>query len=226
MLFTLTGVFFHKIRSTINYIPSHIDEIKLKIQNTKIEKKQLFSKLDEIKEGANTILSRAERVSKTVKKVSKNITIIHRLDLKKLITTIIKELDKKNSFENIKLEFNYEEKPIIINTFKSLLKEALLNIIYNAIESMKDVGGKLIINLRLDIKTNKYSILEIIDTGIGIKKSDQKKIFEIHFSTKKDSFGYGLWFVDMVFKAAKIKYTIESKIDKGTQFTLYIPLRL
>ena len=222
---TLTAAFFHRIRSSINYVPSHIDDIKQKINDDKITKVKLFEKLDDIQKGANTILDRAERVSRSVKKIPSHPYLIKDVVLKKLIRNIIGGI-QKDKLENIQIDLTFTAYPVIVETFPSLLKEALLNIIANAIESMEEAGGVLNIILNINqYKKKEFAILDIIDTGIGIEKSNLKSIFEIHYSTKKEGFGYGLWYVDMVFKASGIDFDLKSEINKGTIFTLYIPLK-
>ncbi|HIJ60242.1 MAG TPA: PAS domain S-box protein [Nitrospirae bacterium] len=106
---------------------------------------------------------------------------------------------------------------------KGLIKQALLNILINAIQAMKD-GGIISIrigNTKIDHKTFLY--IKISDKGIGIEKQRLASIFEPFYSTKDRGTGLGLSITASIIKAHKGYITVDSKINKGTVFTLHIP---
>ena len=61
-----------------------------------------------------------------------------------------------------------------------LIKQALLNLIKNAMNAMEG-GGMLILQARHD---QNQVLLKVIDTGIGMDEQTQLKIFEPYFTTK------------------------------------------
>ena len=97
--------------------------------------------------------------------------------------------------------------------------EAITNIIKNAIEHSKD-NSSIIIN----IDNNRvYSKIEVIDFGDGISKRDIKHIFErfYHGNKNKDSIGIGLNMSKMIIEKQKGHIEVESKLNKGTKFSIY-----
>lgn len=101
------------------------------------------------------------------------------------------------------------------------IKQVFLNIILNAIESMKEKGGKLI----MDIKESEPNLTEISieDTGYGINKKDLKHLFDPFFTTKETNTGLGLSIVHGIIEKHKGKIKVDSQLGKGTKFTLLLP---
>jgi len=116
------------------------------------------------------------------------------------------------------LEYNLP----LIQGSEDQIKQVLMNLISNAVESMTNSKKK-----RLTIKTfskqNQSSIgLMIIDTGPGIPKNIVSKIFEPFFTTKKKGKGVGLGLsvVYGIIQDHGAKIYVDSKPDEGTCFSL------
>jgi two-component system nitrogen regulation sensor histidine kinase GlnL len=109
------------------------------------------------------------------------------------------------------------------------LLQVFLNIIKNAVESMKKGG-------RLDITTSpsresfidhgkikKWVLISIKDTGKGIPERDLKKIFLPFYTKKKSGTGIGLALSKKVIKDHGGFIKVESQLNRGTVFHLYMP---
>ena len=76
----------------------------------------------------------------------------------------------------------------------------------------------------------KEFVLQIIDNGIGIKKEDQKRIFEKFYRVGAGDlhpvkgFGLGLSYVHFIVKAHGGKVKVDSRPGKGSTFTLSFPI--
>jgi two-component system phosphate regulon sensor histidine kinase PhoR len=101
----------------------------------------------------------------------------------------------------------------------------LNNIIDNAI---KYSGHNPVIIISTVNKNNGISI-SISDNGIGIDKHQQNKIFDTFYRVPKGNiqdvrgYGIGLSYVKNMVKAHGGTITVESKLNKGTTFNLYLP---
>lgn len=86
--------------------------------------------------------------------------------------------------------------PGTVHGFPVELRQVFLNLISNAIQAMPS-GGKLSITVRdaYDWASHRRGIsVSIVDTGMGVKPQDSKKLFEPFFSTKSTKgTGLGLW---------------------------------
>ncbi|HEX4644608.1 MAG TPA: ATP-binding protein [Verrucomicrobiae bacterium] len=116
---------------------------------------------------------------------------------------------------------------------ESELREAMTNLILNAVDAMPQ-GGTLTISTRLSHqvvsgqgeKAPGHVILQISDTGIGMSEQTLKHCLEPFFSTKgKRGTGLGLAMVYGVMERHEGKIEIESQIGRGTIVRLIFPLR-
>ena len=100
------------------------------------------------------------------------------------------------------------------------IKRIFINLIKNAIEAMPD-GGKLTVT-----SEKKNGIVEIAfaDMGTGISEENLKKLFGPLFTTKAKGMGLGLAICKRIIEAHGGKIAVESTIDKGTTFTITIPI--
>jgi len=121
----------------------------------------------------------------------------------------------KEIAENKNIVINAKLHPLIINMDKNSIKKLINNLIANAIKySYREK------TIEISLHSN---ILTIRDEGIGIDKKDQKKIFKRYKRLEKQKaggFGIGLDIVMGICRSNNIKIELESKIGKGSTFTL------
>lgn len=99
------------------------------------------------------------------------------------------------------------------------LQAALVNLVKNALEAMKD-GGQLIARTRL---TRSGVALDLIDTGSGMDEKTAMKMFEPFYSTKSGGSGLGLPTARKIIEAHGGRIDVHSEVGRGTQFTLEFP---
>jgi two-component system phosphate regulon sensor histidine kinase PhoR len=105
----------------------------------------------------------------------------------------------------------------------------LINIIYNLIDNaVKYSKGQAEIDIRTESIKNGINIF-IRDKGIGINNSDKKKVFDKFYRVPVGNvhdvkgFGLGLNYVKNLIEAHKGYIQLESEINKGSTFTIYLP---
>jgi PAS domain S-box-containing protein len=104
----------------------------------------------------------------------------------------------------------------------SELREALTNVVFNAIEAMPR-GGKL--TVRTGARGDRVFI-EVQDTGVGMPQEVQKKALQPFFTTKATGMGLGLSLVYGTVKRHNGHIEISSQPQKGTTVTLLFPMDL
>ena len=108
-----------------------------------------------------------------------------------------------------------EENPLV-SMDTSLFEQVIINIIKNATESI-DTNGRIII-----IRTSSVPLmLEIGDTGRGISKEVESKLFSPFFSTKPNGQGIGLIFIREVLMKHNYTFSLRTYPDGITRFKIF-----
>jgi len=124
--------------------------------------------------------------------------------------------------ENIRLIKKYETELPQTWFNSDLLEQVFFNLLSNAMRAMKN-GGKLYITTRFD-SIRKGIIIKFEDTGVGISEGNLKNIFTPFFTTFKEGTGLGLSICQNIINEHKGNISVESKLGKGTIFTIFLPL--
>lgn len=101
------------------------------------------------------------------------------------------------------------------------LKQVLLNLILNAMESMPD-GGLISIEMK---NHNDGLVLNVIDTGIGMSDEALSHIFEPFYSTKGDGTGLGLSVTYGIIQGHGGDIHVTSTPGKGSCFSVWLPFK-
>ena len=138
--------------------------------------------------------------------------------LNDVLRHVVDYMDRRTS-KNIEMRAELPADDIIINLNASLFEWVIENLCKNAVDAM---GGKLgSITLRLK-ETDKRAIVEVSDTGKGIKKKDIRNVFRPGFTTKDRGWGLGLSLAKRIveeYHHGKI-YVKNSEVGKGTTFRI------
>ena len=146
-------------------------------------------------------------------------------DLISLTKDIIHRYKVLQETENYKFEFNHQEKEIIINADQKKMQQVIYNLINNAINYTGE-DNKIIINI---IKEEKDILVEIKDTGKGIKDEDLPYIWDKYYKNKKKhkrnlvGTGLGLSIVKNALQLHNYSFGVTSQKDKGSCFYFRIP---
>jgi two-component system, sporulation sensor kinase E len=140
------------------------------------------------------------------------------------LNPVIRELLEFLRFEldeaGIQVELQLAEDLPRISLDEKYLKQALLNIIKNAITAMPS-GGKMHIKTAA---SDGELILTIADTGVGMPEEIIDKIFEPYFTTRAFGSGLGLTLVYKIVKEHLGDITVSSREGEGTSFQISFPV--
>lgn len=132
---------------------------------------------------------------------------------------------------NIKPQFEFSDNLWLVEADEGQLSQVINNLVINAKQAMP-TGG--IVKIRaynyfndghsdLPLPKGKYVCFSIQDTGVGIDENSLEKIFDPYFTTKKTGSGLGLAVTFSVIKKHKGHITVQSKVNEGTIFFVYLP---
>ena len=122
---------------------------------------------------------------------------------------------------NIRLEIASDEHLPKVSANASELREALMNLVFNAVDAMPS-GGIITLSSRIDDDSVRISVE---DTGTGMSKETLERCMEPFFTTK-GSMGTGLGLAEVYgsIKRFKGKIDIQSELGKGTSIIVHLPL--
>lgn len=179
------------------------------------------------KEDMNIIVEEVDRLTilvndiLTLSKMQSNIdTLIYEeVDLIKLIEDILGRYKVLKETEYYNFEFIHSEDEITVKADKKKLEQVIYNLVNNAINYTGD-DKKVTIKISED---NGY-LVEIIDTGKGIKEEDIPYIWDRYYKNNKKhkrnlvGTGLGLSIVKNILELHKWEHGVNSELGKGTCF--------
>ncbi len=208
----LSAEVVHEIRNPLNSISLNIDwlESELQASNEEVKKtlKSISREIERLAQITESYLVRAR-----VKTQENHLTEVNEL-LKEII-----EFERGDRGE-IEIEANFHEKEIYIQTERSKIKQAFINVLKNAKEAMPK-GGK--IRVKTTVKNNATQVI-FSDTGLGMSEETKTKSFLPFFTTKTNGTGLGLALTKEIVEAARGRIFVATQEGIGTTFTFQFPV--
>jgi two-component system, OmpR family, phosphate regulon sensor histidine kinase PhoR len=161
-------------------------------------------------------LSRAERGTLTLD--------VEAINTSELIDSLVKQYEPSAAQKNLELHGHAAPDLELLYSSKLYLKEILQNFITNAIK-YTETGSVTITAQRKDNGV----LFEVIDTGIGISKKDQEKVFLKFFRSEdyrtraNSGTGLGLYVTMKLVKILQANISVTSELNKGSTFSIYTP---
>lgn len=141
-------------------------------------------------------------------------------DLRELIEELRTLLEPQAKRQRIALTVETPDNPILITSHRDRLKQALLNVAINGLESMPQ-GGQMTIHVA---GADGLASISIQDTGPGIPAELLSEIYKMHFTTKNGGTGIGLYVARSVVLSHGGEIKVESEPGKGTCFRISLPI--
>ncbi len=147
-------------------------------------------------------------------------------DLERMLQDVIEHVRPQMTQKQITLEVKLPPKFPSLRLDKDKFESALVNLLGNAAKYTPN-GGKV----RFEVQLRGQSIdFSVIDTGIGIDKAEQARVFEKFFRSgdtrvrEVDGNGLGLTFTQEVVQQHGGRLTLESELNHGSTFTVSLPI--
>jgi signal transduction histidine kinase len=142
------------------------------------------------------------------------------LDLRQIVGELCDFFAPQAQDVRVVLRSCLPDKPVICRIDENLFKQALLNLMINAVQAMAS-GGELIIRVSAGPDGG---VVEVIDTGPGIPADQLARVFDVYYSTKKHGTGLGLPTTRRIVHEHGGTIRMESEVGKGTRFVITMPL--
>ncbi|MBN1973139.1 MAG: HAMP domain-containing histidine kinase [Sedimentisphaerales bacterium] len=145
--------------------------------------------------------------------------------LNRVISSAITTVQNRANQKNISLNYEGTETVYDILGEQVLIEETLTNLLFNAIRYTPS-GGRIVLTVK--DKSSEY-LIQIRDTGIGIPKGDEEKIFEEFYratnarKVERDGTGLGLSFAKQAVEKHGGRIWVENNPDEGSTFSFTLP---
>jgi two-component system nitrogen regulation sensor histidine kinase NtrY len=123
---------------------------------------------------------------------------------------------------NINFKINNTSDIPVLNLDRQQMKQALINLIDNAISAIKG-SGNITIGVAHDPILKKVR-MEIADDGQGISDEDKTRLFQPNFSTKKAGMGLGLTIVNTIIADHNGMINVQDNTPRGAKFVIELPV--
>jgi signal transduction histidine kinase len=151
---------------------------------------------------------------------------LERLPVETIVREVIASYRPQAVNKKIALDVDLIENPEPVEVDAALLRQALANLVDNAIKYTPS-GGRVTISAH---QQDDQQIIAVTDTGAGISPTDQARLFEKFFrSRSRETFevrgtGLGLAIVKSIVEQHGGSIQVESRLGSGSRFTLAIPI--
>jgi Signal transduction histidine kinase len=148
-------------------------------------------------------------------------------DLRALTQEVFQFMELMGRQKSILWHLDLPQNPVLAYCDPDKIKEILINLIDNGFKHTPR-GGEIWIRL---IPRQEKWVFEVQDTGLGIRKEDQQKIFQIfrkapsHGEVKVPGSGIGLAVCKLLVETHQGRISLESELKKGCKFIVEIPLQ-
>jgi signal transduction histidine kinase len=141
-------------------------------------------------------------------------------DLNELLEDLVDFFLPQAQAQRTKLRLRRTDGPLVAPVDPKLIKQAVLNLMLNALQAMPG-GGELILGAA---RQDGQALIDVIDTGKGIPPDAVDKIFNAYYTSKKGGTGLGLAMAQRIVKEHGGQISVKSEMGKGSDFTLRLPL--
>lgn len=210
----LTGGVAHEVKNPLNAMLMHVELAKMKLSHGDYD-------IQPQMEVISSEILRLDRVVKTFLDFTRPVALnLIEAPLATFISDIADLARPQAEAAGIELVVQQKIEPVSVTVDADLLKQALLNIVVNAIEAMPQ-GGEL--RIESGVKGDQAEI-RISDTGAGIPPEVRDNIYNLYFTTKPQGSGIGLAMTFRIVQLHDGRINFSSEPGKGTSFTVELPL--
>lgn len=183
-----------------------------------------------LKEAHNQVLFLADMINdlSTLSRAERGVLTVEAedIDIHGLVADLASAYTPQAGDKGLTLHTRTEKSLTTLNSSRLYVREILQNFITNAIK-YTEKGG---VTVSAHAVAGKDGILfRVKDTGIGISKNDQKRVFEKFFRSEDfrtrstNGTGLGLYVTSKLVKLLKAELSLESELNHGSTFSIFIP---
>jgi PAS domain S-box-containing protein len=207
----------HEVKNPINAIVLHLQLLQNKLQQDDPDTRRHMDII-------GNEIHRLDRVVQILVDFTRPRDLrLEDVDLRDILesVSVLAAPDASRHRVRVLLELSKDDDVLMVRVDSDLMKQAILNLVLNGVQSMT-AGGTLTLKARRD---DEMILAEVQDQGCGIPPEAQEKIFELYFTTKGDKGGSGIGLAQtyqiMQWHYGSVEF--DSIVGAGTTFRLRLP---
>ena len=204
----------HEVKNPLNAILLHVEVARAKLNRGDTDVGQQM-------EIISREILRLDRVVRTFLDFTRPVELnLVNVPLQQLVREIVELANPQAVAANIRVLVQQEAEGVDVRVDRDLLKQAVLNVVVNAMQAMPE-GGDLTFE---SSATEDTAEIRVSDSGTGIPQELREKIFRLYFSTKKEGSGIGLAMTFRIVQLHDGTIDFTSEPGKGTTFLIRLPI--
>jgi two-component system, sporulation sensor kinase E len=211
----------HEIGNPLNSLNIHLQLIDRELKNLPAEQ---ANRLRENLRIARDEISRLDRIiNQFLRAIRPSKPDLQRDSVNDVVTEALALMEREIADRDILVEKELERDLPRIPVDRAQLKQALYNVIRNALQAMR-AGGILRVRTEVSPADPPQVVVSVIDTGHGIAPEQIGRIFQPYYTTKNGGCGLGLMIVQRIVREHGGTMEIESDVGRGTTFRIKLPI--
>jgi signal transduction histidine kinase len=215
---TLAAGVAHEIKNPLGSMGIHLQLIQKKMGGkTRVDPRTISSHLGVLSEEVDRLNRIVVDFLFAVKPMD---THLEDGDINVVIQELLEFVRPELDQAGVRIESRLSPAVPLLRIDARFVKQALLNLIKNAVAAMPE-GGTLTVSTE---RADNDALVRVSDTGAGIPEEIMDKIFEPYFTTKPFGTGLGLTIVFKIVKEHFGDISVASRVGEGTTFTIQLPI--
>jgi signal transduction histidine kinase len=216
---TLTGGLAHELKNPLSTIQLNLQLLREDLIPEDPAYTRLLNRLTTVQKET----SRLRDILDDFMRFAGRMELIKRpTELGPMLEELVDFYNPQAQLQRVSLRLRPTSGPVMADIDERLIKQAILNLMINALQAMPEAGGEIILSAQ---QQDGQAMIDIIDTGRGMDQATMARIFDAYYSTKRGGAGLGLAISQRIVREHGGNIQVRSDLGKGTDFTIAIPVK-
>jgi signal transduction histidine kinase len=216
---TLTGGLAHEIKNPLSTVQLNLQLLGEDLGHDDPAFPRLSSRLKTVQKETARL---RDIVDDFLRYAGRMELVKHQAELNRLIEELVDFFSPQAQLQRVQLRLRKSEGDLVASVDDRLLKQAILNLMINALQAMPENGGEIILSAR---RQDDRAVLEVTDTGRGMDAETVRRIFDAYYSTKRSGTGLGLAIARRIINEHGGDIRVTSEPGRGSVFAMSLPMK-